>query len=154
VTPTKPSKQVAHRDANGCLVYLHARAQKSTRLRIEISGSAPQTFVVPGGKETVLKAKIDLETLEAGPLKILGSQNTMVRLSEVTEGKDGRIVGIGLRAFMVCDEDDTAARVRLLEEISMGYVSPVADVMHAENQESDADSRASEVPLTGRPAAA
>jgi hypothetical protein len=61
-------------------------------------------------------------------LRIMGAQVAFFDLKETTGGKDGRRVGIGLRALMLCYENDIGARVRLLEEVSMAYVLPVAEV--------------------------
>jgi glycosyltransferase involved in cell wall biosynthesis len=113
-------------DAN-LLLYLHCRSMGPSRIRLEIEGQSPQTFLLPAG-DTVLRAELETELVETGQVRVIGTQTAFFDLRDATDGKDGRRVGIGLRAFMLCYENDIAARVRLLEEISMGYILPLAEV--------------------------
>lgn len=52
-------------------------------------------------------------------IEVLCSSDRTADFGRSTNGADPRIAGLGVRGFMVCLEDDTVARLNLLESVAL-----------------------------------
>jgi hypothetical protein len=66
----------------------------------------------------LIRVAVPAEIVGSGKLILRVHQSTMTDLMKITQGKDPRNIGIGLRSFMFCHDDDMDARLRFIEEMS------------------------------------
>jgi glycosyltransferase involved in cell wall biosynthesis len=107
--------------APGKNVWLYLRIQgqhENAALRLGINDMPPMETTVPAHATALIRVAVPAEIVGSGKLILRAHQGTMTDLMKITEGKDPRTVGIGLRSFMFCHEDDIDARLRFIEEMS------------------------------------
>jgi len=109
--------------------------RENSRVRVELNGESSQAFMVYTGRDTVLRISFSRKQFKAGPIVLSGEQSAMTSLAKLTEGRDTRTIGVGLKAFMICRESDMLSRIRFMEEAGLGYavaVAGVTDMVHAD----------------------
>ncbi len=109
--------------------------RENSRVRVELNGESSQAFMVYVGRDTVLRVSFSRKQFKDGPVVLIAEQSTMTSLAKLTEGRDARTIGVGLKAFMICRESDMLSRVRFMEEAGLGYavaVAGVTDMVHSD----------------------
>src|SRR5437868_11953646 len=90
--------------------------REGSKVRVEVNGEASQAFIVHAGRDTILRLGVSLDQIKQQSITLNIDQSTMTSLAKVTEGRDTRTIGVGLKAFMVCRESDMLSRIRFMEE--------------------------------------
>lgn len=83
-----------------------------------------------------------------GPVRIDVRGERVVDLAELTNGEDGRTVGLGMLGFYACAADDAAGRLAFVEALATGVLTP--GMLHAAPEQALAWQQAS---LAAAPAA-
>jgi hypothetical protein len=79
-------------------------------------------------RDTTLRITFKRDQFQQMPIVLTAEQSALTELAKVTEGRDMRSIGVGLKAFMICRESDLLSRIRFMEEASLGYATAVAGV--------------------------
>ena len=102
--------------------------REGSRVRMEVNGEASQAFIVQPGRDTILRLSVSPNQIKDQTITLNVDQSTMTSLAKLTEGRDTRTIGIGLKAFMVCREGDMLSRIRFMEEVGHSYATATAGV--------------------------
>jgi hypothetical protein len=102
--------------------------REGSRLRMEVNGEASQAFIVHPGRDTILRLSMSPDQINQQSITLNVDQSAMTSLAKITEGRDTRTIGVGLKAFMVCRESDMLSRIRFMEEVGHGYATATAGV--------------------------
>lgn len=101
---------------------LHGLPRKSCRYEVQVCGSAPaqEGSLAPGAFRWLT---FDVEP-EVGrkAIRILIQGSETEDLATVTDGRDTRIVSVGVCGFLLCLADDLAGRFRFLEAMALGNI--------------------------------
>jgi len=112
-------------------VFIHIQFsghREGSRLRIELNGEASQAFIVHAGRDTILRLGFSADQFKQQAIVLSADQSSMTSLAKVTEGRDTRTIGVGIKAFMICREGDLKSRMRFMEEVGLGYAIATAGV--------------------------
>ena len=111
------------------LLHIQFRGHREHgKIRVELNGEASQAFMVSADRDTTLRISFKRDQFEQKPITLTAEQSTLTQLSKLTEGRDTRVIGVGVKAFMVCRESDLQTRIRFMEEVGLGYATAVAGV--------------------------
>lgn len=116
-------------DLGPARLYLGLRGLHETALKytLSIAGSAIETRVLEAGGEQWLSLVVGSDQAPQGVLRIDIKGDKVEDFSVATKGADPRVAGVGLIGFMVCAEDDAVARADMVDAITFGTLSDLAD---------------------------
>jgi hypothetical protein len=109
-------------------LFVALRGQKeATKLRVEANDLPTEIVDVPADINSVIRIELRSDQVEDGRIHLVMTQNVLTDLAEHAGGVDSRLVGIGVRSFMVCSAQDMISRVEFLEEEGANYRIVSAD---------------------------
>jgi glycosyltransferase involved in cell wall biosynthesis len=140
-------------DGEDILLHIQFRGHReNAKVRVELGGESSQAFVVHADRDTVLRVSFKRSQIPKMPVVFSGEQSTMTSLAKLTEGRDTRSIGVGVKAFMVCREGDVLSRLRFMEEAGLGYAAAVAGVTDMIHSDVGSLSESLSIPETVSPA--
>jgi hypothetical protein len=113
-----------------CALYLFlqgppAEAAKPAGITIEIAEGPMWTGDVAAGAQRTVKIVLDANFVRKGAMRMRISSEAAFDLRRITNGKDERVVSVGLGGFYLCREDDLLGRLSLMECLQMGDMRPL-----------------------------
>jgi hypothetical protein len=84
--------------------------------------------MVHSDRDATLRVSFKADRFQGKPVMLTAEQSTLTQLAKVTEGRDTRVIGVGVKAFMACRESDLQSRIRFMEEVGLGYATAAAGV--------------------------
>jgi glycosyltransferase involved in cell wall biosynthesis len=116
-------------DKEDLLLHIQFRGHREhCRVRVELNGEISHGFMASADRDTTLRITFKRDQFQQMPIVLTAEQSALTELAKVTEGRDMRSIGVGLKAFMICRESDLLSRIRFMEEASLGYATAVAGV--------------------------
>ena len=116
-------------DKEDLLLHIQFRGHREHgKIRVDLNGEASQAFMVYADRDTTLRISFKRDQFEQKPITFTAEQSTLTQLAKLTEGRDTRLIGVGVKAFMICRESDVLTRIRFMEEVGLGYATAVAGV--------------------------
>ena len=108
-------------------VYLCVRGlpSRATQYRLECGDGPRSEGRLDAGRERWIA--IDVDAPPPGqPLELSLHADVHESLGETTQGADARVIGPAVLGVYVCAADDTAARLRLVEAVTLGSLDALA----------------------------